>query len=55
MTFCTKTFINTSGPLLIRWPTIWHSSILDAWSVRWADCDADHYLVVAKVKERMAI
>jgi hypothetical protein len=30
----------------------WHSSILD---VRSADCDADQYLVVGKVRERLAI
>jgi hypothetical protein len=29
-----------------------HSSILDRWSFRAADCDTDHYLVVAKVTER---
>jgi hypothetical protein len=28
-----------------------HSSILDVWLFRAADCDTSHYLVVAKVKE----
>jgi endonuclease/exonuclease/phosphatase family metal-dependent hydrolase len=32
-----------------------HSSILDAKSFRGADCDSDHYLVVAKVRERLAV
>jgi endonuclease/exonuclease/phosphatase family metal-dependent hydrolase len=32
----------------------WHSSILDARSFRGADCDPDHYLVVAKVRERLS-
>ena len=33
----------------------WHSSILDFRSFRGTDCDTDHYLVVAKVRERLAI
>jgi endonuclease/exonuclease/phosphatase family metal-dependent hydrolase len=33
----------------------WHSSILDVRSFRGADCDTDHYLVVAKVNERLAV
>ena len=33
----------------------WHSSILDVRSFRGADCDTDQYLVVAKVRERLAI
>jgi hypothetical protein len=32
-----------------------HSSILDVGSFRGADCDSDHYLVVAKVRERLAV
>jgi hypothetical protein len=32
-----------------------HSSILDARSFRGADCDTDHYLVAAKVRERLAV
>jgi hypothetical protein len=32
----------------------WHSSILDVQSFRGADCDTDHYLVVAKARERLA-
>jgi hypothetical protein len=33
----------------------WHSSMLDVRYFRGADCDTDHYLVVAKVRERLAI
>jgi hypothetical protein len=33
----------------------WHSSIPDVRSFRAADCDTDHYLVVAKVRERLAV
>jgi hypothetical protein len=32
-----------------------HSSMLDVRSFRGADCDTDHCLVVAKVKERLAV
>ncbi|PNF43036.1 hypothetical protein B7P43_G07223 [Cryptotermes secundus] len=32
-----------------------YSSILDVRSFRAADCDTDHYLVVAKVRERLAV
>ena len=61
---CTKTFISTPGTLLIRRLSQidqilidrrWHSSILDVQSSWGADCDTDHYLVVAKVKERLAV
>jgi hypothetical protein len=33
----------------------WHSSILDVQSFRGADCDTDHYLVAANVRERLAV
>jgi hypothetical protein len=32
-----------------------HSNVLDVQSFRAADCDSDHYLVVAKVRERLAV
>jgi len=33
----------------------WHSAIVDIRSIRGVDCDTDHYLVVAKVRERLAV
>ena len=33
----------------------WHSIILDIRSFMEADCDTDHYVVVAKVRERLAV
>jgi hypothetical protein len=33
----------------------WHSNIPDVQSFRAADCDTDHYLVVANVRERLAV
>jgi hypothetical protein len=32
-----------------------HFNVLDVRSFRAADCDSDHYLVVAKVRERLAV
>jgi hypothetical protein len=32
-----------------------YSSVVDIRSFRAADCDTDHYLVVAKVRERLAV
>jgi hypothetical protein len=33
----------------------WHSSVPDVQSSKAADCDTDHYLVVAEVRERLAV
>ena len=33
----------------------WHSNVLDVRFFREADCETDHYLVVAKVRERLAV
>ena len=33
----------------------WHLSVLDVRSFTGADCDTDHYLVIAKVRERLAV
>jgi hypothetical protein len=33
----------------------WHSNVLDVRSFRAADCDIDHYLVAAKVRERLGV
>jgi hypothetical protein len=33
----------------------WHSSIIDIRSISGADCDIDHYLVVAKFREIFAV
>jgi len=33
----------------------WHSSVLDVRSLRGDDCDTYHYLVIGKVRERLAV
>jgi len=33
----------------------WHSCVMDVPSFRGADCDTNHYLVIAKVRERLAV
>jgi hypothetical protein len=33
----------------------WHSNIIDVRSFRGGYCDTDHYLVVEKVRERLAV
>ena len=55
---CTWTFLDGKNHNQIDHVLIdrrWRSSILDAQSFRGADCDTDHYLVVAKVGERWAV
>jgi hypothetical protein len=32
-----------------------HSSVLDVWSFKEAVCDTNYYLVVAKVRQRLAV
>jgi hypothetical protein len=44
---------NQIDHFLVDWRK--HSSVLDVRSFRASDCDTDHYLVVAKVRERLAV
>jgi hypothetical protein len=53
-------FINTAGQTHNQIDNVLidkrrHSSILDVRSFRGADCDTDHYLVITKIKERLAV
>jgi len=47
-----KTHNQIDHTLIVR---RWHLSILDVRNFRGADCGTDHYLVVAKVRERLAL
>jgi hypothetical protein len=44
---------NQIDHILIDWRR--HSSVPDVRLFRTADCDTDHYLVVAKVRERLEV
>jgi hypothetical protein len=46
-----KTHNQTDRILIDR---TWHSSILDVRSLRGVECDTDDYLVIEKVRERLA-
>jgi len=47
-----KTHIKIDHVLIDR---RWHSSVLDVRSFMGSDCDTDHYLVIQKVRERLAV
>jgi hypothetical protein len=54
------TWISPEGNTHNKIENVWidkrqHSNILDVRSFRGARCDTDHYLVVAKVRERLAL
>jgi hypothetical protein len=43
--------ISNDNGVIVNFPTKWHSSTFHVRSFREADCDTDHYLDVAKVRE----
>jgi hypothetical protein len=44
---------NQIDHILTEWR--WHTSIIDVLSFRGAECNTDHYVVVAKVKEKLVV
>ena len=59
ITFISAAGLFLMGRLITKLITLidgrWHSTIIDVRSFRGAECDTDHYLVVAKVRERLAV
>jgi len=47
--------MTTDNQIVIVTDRRWLSSIRNVQSFRGADCDTDHYLVVPKVRERLAV
>jgi hypothetical protein len=47
--------MTTDNQIVIVIDRRWLSSMCNVQSFRGADCDTDHYLVVAKVREKLAV